>query len=83
MDKQQGNYLALSLDQVPSDVTVTVQFVNGLTTPDPVTLDPGDRVCVFRITDKTTQSVKMILEKNGTAIAKSYGLTGLTLESAE
>ena len=56
--------------------------MNGLTTPDPVTLDPSDRVCVFRITDKTTQSVKMILEKNGTAIAKSYGLTGLTLESA-
>lgn len=56
--------------------------MNGLTTPDPVTLDSGDRVCVFRITDKATQSIKMILEKNGTAIAKSYGLTGLTLESA-
>lgn len=81
-EKQSGNYLALTFE-ANEDAKVTVTFNGGLTTFSPVVLEPGDRDCVFRITDKSSQSISVKVEKSGKTIDKTYSLTGLTLESEE
>lgn len=78
-DKQSGNYLALTFE-ADKDAKVTVTFNGGNTTSSPVVLEPDDRDCVFRISDKSTQSISVKVEKNGETIEKTYSLTGLTLE---
>ena len=80
-EKQSGNYLALSFE-VNDEATVTVTFGNALTTPSPTVLEPGDRDCVFRISDKSTQTISVKVEMGDQKIEKTYGLSGLTLESA-
>ena len=80
-EKQSGNYLALTFE-ADEDATVTVTFNGAQTTPSPVVLEPGDRDCVFRITDKSSQSISVKIEKGSESIEKTYGLTGLTLEPA-
>lgn len=80
-DKQNGNFLALSF-VADEDATLTVTFNNAQTTTSPVVLEPGDRDCVFRITNKDQQSLTVKVEKNGESNTKQYGLSGLTLEEA-
>lgn len=78
---QEGNYLALKVSTVPENgVTTTVELVGG--TKGPVTLD-DDRNIVLRITNKDTQSIKVVATKDKQSITKTYGLTGLTLASSE
>lgn len=75
---QKGNYLALKVN-APSDAVVTVEVVGG--TKGPVTLD-DDRNIVLLIKNKNTQSVKVVAKAQGETVTKTYGLTGLTLETA-
>lgn len=80
-EKQSGNYLAFVVEPVPDDATVTVEFVGANTTIGPVELEPDDRSLVFRITDKSTQSIKITTKSGKSSTTKTYALSGLTLES--
>ena len=80
-EKQSGNYLALTFE-ADEDATVTVTFNGAQTTPSPIVLEPDNRDCVFRITDKLSQSISVKIEKASESIEKTYTLTGLTLEPA-
>ncbi len=76
-----GNYIALHC-AVPdvSGVTITLEVVNGA--HGPTTLD-ADGICIARIADKSTQTIKVVASKDGCeSVTKTYSLTGLTLESA-
>jgi hypothetical protein len=80
VSEQSGNYLALKIVTVPVDgVVTTVELVGG--TKGPVTLD-SDMNIVLRITNKGTQSVRVIATKGEDSITNIYGLTGLSLEAA-
>lgn len=77
--KNDGNFLALSF--VASDETkVVVTFVGANQTSSPITLEPGDRDCVFRISDKSSQSIKVEVSMGEESLSETYALTGLTLE---
>lgn len=77
--EQSGNFLALDFSVDPTDSEVTVELVGG--TKGPVRLTyPGDMFCVFRITNKDTQSIKVTAVKDGQTTEKVYSLTQLTLE---
>lgn len=78
---QSGNYLAIHC-AVPnvSGAEITVEVVNG--TAGERTLD-ADGLIVLRITNKTTQSVRVKAKKAGLdTYTKTFTLTGLTLQSA-
>lgn len=80
-DQSSGNYIALHYS-VPNveGVTLTVEVVNG--TSGPVTLDP-DGICVSRIADKSTQTLKVVASKTGyESVTKTLSLTGLTLNQS-
>ena len=57
-------------------------FNGANTTIGPVVLEPNDRSCVFRITDKASQSITVKIERGGKSVEKTYGLSGLTLDPA-
>lgn len=80
-EKQSGNYLAFVVEPVPDDATVTVEFVGANTTIGPVELEPDDRSLVFRITDKSKQSIKITTKSGESSTTKTYALSGLILES--
>lgn len=76
--EQSGNYLALKFDSDPWPTTLTVELVGG--TKGPVTLtEDTDEFCIFRVTNKDTQSIKVSADGNDT----TYTLTGLTLTPEE
>lgn len=78
-EEQEGNYLALKIGtDIPDGVTTTVEVVNG--TKGPVTLD-DDMNIVLLIKNKDTQSVRVISTIGDISDTKTYGLTGLTLET--
>lgn len=77
--KQSGNYLAL--DFTASDgATTMVELLNG-STGHPVDAS-SDMYCVFRITDKNTQKVRISTTLNSDTVVKTYSLAGLVLERA-
>lgn len=79
--EQEGNFLALKIDAITAEgVTTTVELVGG--TKGPVTLD-SDMNIVLHIQNKDTESVKVTVSKGGESETKTYGLSGLTLESEE
>ena len=76
-----GNYAVIHAE-VPGveGVTLTVQVVGG--THGPQTLD-SDGICICRITNKSTQTIKVVASKDGyTNIVRVIRLNGLTLETA-
>lgn len=77
-DMDEGNYLALHFDTGDvSGATITVQLMNGVVGPQ--VLDP-DGICIFRITDKSSQTIKVVASKEGYSnTMKVYDLKGLTL----
>lgn len=77
VSEQSGNYLALRIDTDENVDSITVELIGG-TLGHPVTLD-SDRTIVIRITNTTTQSIKVVVNKNGLSQSKTYTLTGLTL----
>lgn len=46
-------------------------------------LEPGDRDCVFRITDKDSQKIKVVASLDGESTEITYDLSGLVLDEAE
>ena len=76
--EKEGNYLALKVDSDSQDAVVTVELVGG--TKGPVTLDE-DRNIVLLIKNKDTQSIKVTTTHNEESVTKTYGLSGLTLET--
>lgn len=78
--ERKGNYLALHIG-TEDDAVATVELING-TLGHPVELDE-DRLIVLRITDKDTQSVKVVTTRGGDTITQTYMLDGLTLETEQ
>ena len=76
--EQEGNYLALKVDADFEDAVATVELVGG--TKGPVTLD-DDMNIVLLIKNKDTQSIKVTVDNGENSTTKTYGLTGLTLET--
>ena len=76
--EQEGNYLALKIDATSENAIVTVELVGG--TKGPVTLD-DDMNIVLLIKNKDTQSIKVMANDGENSTTKTYGLTGLTLET--
>nr|UVX84473.1 MAG: hypothetical protein [Bacteriophage sp.]DAI02887.1 MAG TPA: hypothetical protein [Caudoviricetes sp.] len=60
------------------DAITTVELVGG--TKGPVTLD-DDMNIVLLIKNKDTQSIKVTVDDGEDSATKTYGLTGLTLET--
>lgn len=80
-DEQSGNFLVLHAE-VPDveDVTITAELINGV--HGPVTLD-SDGLCIFRVADKTSQSVKFVARKTGyEPFSKTFTLNGLEVEQS-
>lgn len=80
--EQEGNYLALdfSTDMDAAGATVTVELVGG--TKGPVQLThPDDMFCVFRVTNKDTQNIRVKATKDGATSTRELDLSGLVLES--
>lgn len=77
--EQSGNFLALDFSVNPTDSEVTVELVGGTKRPVRLTY-PGDMFCVFRITNKDTQSIKVTAVKDGQTTEKVYSLARLTLQ---
>lgn len=77
--EQSGNYLALHFDTNEPDTTITVELVGGV--HGPVDLD-SDRVCIFRITDASTQSIKVTTSKDDDIVTKIYDISNLVLTPA-
>lgn len=71
-EEQEGNFLALSL-KANEGVTISTELLNGTHGAVEVT----DGFCVYRITDKDQQSMKVTFETDGAKIVKTYGLSGL------
>ena len=77
-NQQSGHYLAIRVDNVNASDTVAVELIGG-TVGHPVTLD-ADRNIVLRIAEPNSQKVKVTVNGGN---AKTYSLTGLTLEPAD
>ena len=60
------------------DAITTVELIGG--TKGPVMLD-DDMNIVLLIKNKDTQSIKVTTTHNGESVIKTYGLSGLTLET--
>lgn len=78
VSEQSGNYLALKIEAEPAEAETVVELVGG--TKGPVTLDK-DMNIVLLIKNKDTQSIKVTTTHNEESVTKTYGLSGLTLET--
>ena len=76
--EQEGNYPALKIEAEPAEAETVVELVGG--TKGPVALD-DDMNIVLLIKNKDTQSIKVTTTHNEESITKTYGLSGLTLET--
>jgi len=79
--EQEGNYLALYITADVADTVISVELING-TVGHPVTLD-NDGQIVLRITNVSTQSIRIIGRKDDGIAVKNYTLTGLVLTPKE
>lgn len=77
VDEQSGNFLALQVD-VPEGATATTELLNGDKGPVDIT---SDKFCVYRITDKDTQQIKVEISMNGEKESNVYDLSNLVLET--
>lgn len=78
VSEQSGNYLALKIEAEPAEAETVVELVGG--TKGPVTLDDNMNI-VLLIKNKDTQSIKVTTTHNEESVTKTYGLSGLTLET--
>lgn len=75
--EQEGNYLALYITTDVTGAEISVELVNG-TVGHPVILDPDGQI-VMRVTNKDTQSVRVIARKDDGIALKTYSLANLVL----
>ena len=78
VSEQAGNYLALRIDTDEPEALTTVELVGG--TKGPVVLD-DDMNIVLLIRDKDAQSIKVTVQSGEESVEKTYGLSGLVLET--
>lgn len=78
-DLQSGNYLAVKIGGFPEGATVTVELLGG--SSQPVSITDADNA-VVRITDATTQKIKVHMVSDDVILNKTYSLAGLTLTPA-
>lgn len=78
VEEQSGNYIALKMAVTPTDAVTTVEIVGG--SKGAVQLDE-DMMFVGRIKNKDTQKIRVISKKGDSSVTKTYGLTGLTLNT--
>ena len=71
-DEQEGYYLALSIEG-SEGADITTELVGGSKGEVKVT----DGFCVYRITDKDTQRIRITAKKGDAAVEKEYDLTSL------
>lgn len=76
---QEGNYLALEISAAPIDVVVTAELLGSSEAPKNVGVDG---MVAFRITNTTSQSIKVTAIMGRETTIKTYKLTGLKLETA-
>lgn len=74
-EEKEGYFLALALSAAEG-VKITTKVVNGL--HDEVTVEDG--FCVYRITDKDRQKVKVSFTKDGETVNKLYTLKHMILK---
>lgn len=80
VSEQSGNYLVLKCTSEKTSDVITVELIGG-TVGHPVTLD-ADRNIVIRITNTTTQSIKVVGYNEWGSVTKTFALTGLTLAAS-
>ena len=76
--KQSGNYLALKFEATDG-ATTTVELLGG-STGHPVDAS-SDMYCVFRITDKNKQKIRIVSTLGSDVVTKTYSLANLVLET--
>lgn len=77
--EQEGNYLALAVSTDVDDATTTVELMGGT---NPVTKSDDNGNYVMRVTNSTSQTVKITSTKDKDSVTKIYKLTGLEIMSA-
>jgi hypothetical protein len=75
---QNSREITLKIEAEPAEAETVVELVGG--TKGPVTLDE-DMNIVLLIKNKDTQSIKVTTIHNEESVTKTYGLSGLTLET--
>lgn len=80
--QQEGHYLAMRVDTEDENDVITVELLGG-TDGHPWELDP-DRNVVFRITNKDTQKIRVVVthtneDESESVETKTYSLKGLEL----
>ena len=80
--QQEGHYLAMRVDTDDEDDVITVELLGG-TDGHPWELD-SDRNVVFRITNKDTQRIRVVVthtneDESESVETKTYSLKGLNL----
>ncbi len=78
--ERKGNYLAITATTLEPADSITVELVNG--TKGPVTLDE-DGTIVIRVTDPSTQSIRVVITKDGNVSTHDYSISNLVLETQE
>ena len=79
--EQVGHYLALYITADAVGSVITVELING-NVGHPVTLDADGQI-VMRISNVTSQSVRVIARKDDDIAVKTYSLASLVLEPEE
>ena len=76
-DEKSGNFLVLHFETEEEGSTIVVELVGGV--HGPVTLTE-DGLAIFRVTNKNTQTIKVVASKEGYAnTVRTLSLSGLTL----
>lgn len=75
--EQQGNYIALKLNDVPKDAIVTYKAKGS--TKAPVTLD-SDRNIVIICTNKPSMILEFTIKDGDTTVVKEVSLANITFE---
>lgn len=76
-DPKLHHFLVLKAVASDENAKITAQIIGGES--GPIELD-ADGICVFKIKNKTTQSLKYVVEASGIKRTYTLALTGLTLD---
>ena len=77
VEEQSGNYLALHFAADNAD-SIVVELVNGIHGPKPL---DADGILIARVTNKSTQTIRVTATKGEETVTKTFGLAGLVVEN--